>query len=215
MAKKYFSRFPKAEKSSKIDIVEPPQQKTKEVSIKYPSQPLYLEGYHIPNLNHPDYLVYDIISSILSNGRTSRLYKSLVEEQKIALTAAGFNGFPGDKYPNLMLFYGISAPNHSLEELEKALHLEIEKLKSELVTDKELDRVKTQAKARLLRSVDSNAGMARLLAEYEAKTGSWLNLFTSLDKISALTPMDVQRVARQTFTSENKTIGKLITDGGM
>ena len=211
MAKKYFGSFPAAQKSSKINIVEPQQQETREVTVKYPSQPLYLEGYHIPDINHPDYVVYDIMSSILSNGRTSRLYKSLVEKQKIALTAAGFNGFPGDKYPNMMLFYGISAPNRSLEELEKALHTEIDKLKDELVTEKELARVKTQAKASLLRAVNSNSGMARLLAEYEAKTGSWLNLFTSVDKISAVSAEDIQRVAKQTFNPENKTVGKLIT----
>ena len=211
MAKQYFGRFPAAFASNKIDIVEPPQQKTRTVEVKYPSQPIYLEGYHIPDLNNPDYVVYDIMSSILSSGRTSRLYKSLVEEQKVALTAAGFNGFPGDKYPNLMVFYAISAPNRSSQELENALHSEIEKLKDELVTPQELERVKTQARANLLRRVNSNSGMARLLAEYEAKTGTWLNLFTSLDKIAAVTAEDVQRVAQQTFTSENKTIGRLIT----
>ncbi len=211
MAKKYFGKFPTSSKNNKVNIVEPQQQQTRSVTIEYPSQPIYLEGYHIPNINHPDYVVYDIMSSILSSGRTSRLYKSLVEEQKIALNASGFNGFPGDKYPNLMLFYGVSAPNRSLEELETALHNEIERLKTELVTEQELERIKTQGKASLLRTLNSNGGMARLLAEYEAKTGSWLNLFTSLDKIAAVTAEDIKRAAKQTFNAENKTIGKLIT----
>ena len=211
MAKKYFRRFPTAKKSSKINTSEPKQTETKEVTVEYPSQPLYLEGYHIPDINDPDYVVYDMMSSILSSGRTSRLYKSLVEEQKIALNAAGFNGFPGNKYDNLMMFYAASAPNHTLEELETALHKEIEKLKNELVTDVELERVKTKARASLLRTLDANAGMARLLAEYEAKTGNWLNLFTSLDEISAVTAEDIRRVAQQTFTLENKTIGRLVT----
>ena len=210
MAKKYFANFPIAQKSGKVDLVEPIQQQVREVTVEYPSQPLYLEGYHIPNLNHPDYVVYDMMSSILSNGRTSRLYKSLVEEQKVALTAAGFNGFPGNKYANMMVFYAISAPNRSLNELQIALDKEIEKLKTELVTDKELERVKTQSKASLLRTVNSNSGMARLLAEYEAKTGNWSNLFTSLDDISAVTALDIQRVAKQTFKTENKTIAKLV-----
>ena len=211
MVKKYFGRFPTAKKSSKINILEPQQQETREVKVEYPSQPLYLEGYHIGNINDTDYVVYDMMSSILSSGRTSRLYKSLVEEQKVALNAAGFNGFPGDKYNNLMMFYAASAPNRTLEELETALHAQVEKLKNELVTEAELERVKTKARASLLRRLNSNAGMARLLAEYQAKTGSWLNLFTSLDKIAGVTAEDVQRVAQQTFKPENKTIGRLIT----
>ena len=211
MAKKYFKDFPTAKKDSKVQIVEPQQQAPREVTIEYPSQPLYLEGYHIPDINNPDYVVYDIMSSILSNGRTSRLYKSLVEEQKIALTAAGFNGFPGNKYPNMMVFYGVSAPDRSLEELQVGFQEQINKLKQELVTEEELTRVKTQAQANLVRSVSSNSGMARLLAEYETKTGSWLNLFNNLDKISQVTAEDIQRVAKTTFTDNNKTIARLIT----
>lgn len=213
MAQKYFGVFPTITKPPSLTINEPKQTKTKEVTVEYPSQPIYLEGYHIPDFNDPDYIVYDIMGSILSDGRTSRLYQSLVENQQIALTAQGFTGFPGDKYPNLMLFYAMSAPNRNLDELEVALHSEIEKLKTQPVTKDELERVKTQAKAGLLRGVNSNAGMAKLLAEYQAKTGDWRNLFTRLDAISAVTPEDIQRLAKETFTPENKTIGKLKTIG--
>ncbi|BAQ62799.1 zinc protease [Geminocystis sp. NIES-3708] len=211
MAQKYFGAFPTITKPANLTIIEPKQSKTKEVTVEYPSQPIYLEGYHIPDSNHPDYIVYDMIGSILSDGRTSRLYQSLVENQQIALMAQGFTGFPGDKYPNLMLFYAMSAPNRNLEELEVALHSEIEKLKTQPVSEDELERVKTQAKAGLLREVNSNAGMARLLAEYQGKTGDWRNLFTRLDAISAVTADDIQRVAKATFTSENKTIARLKT----
>jgi predicted Zn-dependent peptidase len=211
MAQDYFGRFPKTVKPSPVTVNEPPQTETREVVVKYPSQPIYFEGYHIPNLNDPDYVVYDIMGSVLSDGRTSRLYKSLVEEEKVALSAAGFTGFPGNKYLNLMLFYAVSAPGRSLDELATELDKEIEKLKTELVTQEELERVKTQATARLLRSVNSNSGMANLLAEYEAKTGDWRNVFTRLDAINAVRAQDIQRLAQKTFTDEQKTIGKLET----
>lgn len=210
-AQQYFGRFPKTTKPPQLTTVEPPQTETKEVSIEYPSQPWYLEGYHIPDLKDPDYVVYDILSSILSEGRTSRLYKSLVKEQQIALTAAGYSGFPGDKYPNLMLFYALTAPNHTLDEVATALDAQIQLLKNELVSDEELERVKTKAKASLLASLNSNAGMANLLAEYDAKTGDWRNLFTRLDDIASVTPDDIQRVANKTFVPENRTIGRLLT----
>ena len=210
LAEVYFGRFPAKPAPPKVTKIEPPQEKTKEVELKLPSQPWYLEGYHRPSINDPEHVVYDLMAAILSNGRTSRLYKSLVEKQ-IALQAQGFNGFPGDKYPNLLLFYALTAPNHTVDDVAKALAAEIEKMKTELVSPEELARVKTQAKANLLRTLDSNMGMARLLAEYQAKTGNWRNLFNQLEAIAAVTPEDIQRVAQATFTPENRTIGRLLS----
>ncbi|PPT10586.1 Zinc Protease [Geitlerinema sp. FC II] len=155
-----------------------------------------------------------MISAILSNGRTSRLYQSLVEDQQIALAAQGFNGFPGDKFPNLMLFYALTAPGHGVEEVQAALQAEIQKLTREPVSDADLDRVKTQAKAGLLRSLDSNSGMASLLVEYQVKTGDWRNLFRQIEQIEAVTAEDILRVARETFVPENRTIGKLLPIDG-
>ncbi len=211
LAQTYFSRFKGQEKPPQLEIIEPLQTETKQVELALQSQPFYLEGYHRPSINDPDNAVYNMIAAILSNGRTSRLYKSLVEEKQVALAAQGFNGFPGDKYPNLMLFFGLTSQGKTINELAEALHLEIEKMTTELVTEDELNRIKTQAKADFLRMLDSNMGMAQTLVEYEVKTGSWSNLFTQIDRISAVTPDDIQRVAKKTFTPENKTIGRLIS----
>lgn len=189
---------------------EPPQTETKEVTVEFPSQPWYLEGYHRPAMNHPDNVVYEMIGSILSDGRTSRLYKSLVEKQQVALGAAGESGFPGNKYPNLILFYAVTAPGRTVEEVAAALQTEITRLKTEPVSQTELDRVKTQARAGLLRAIGSNAGLASLLVEYEAKTGSWRNLFREIDMIEKVTAADIQRVAQATFTPENRTVGRLL-----
>lgn len=190
--------------------VEPPQTQTKEVTVEFPAQPLYLEGYHRPAMKHPDNVVYEMIASILSDGRTSRLYKSLVEKQQVALGAAGESGFPGNKYPNLMLFYALTAPGRTVEEVAAALQTEITRLKTEPVSQTELDRVKTQARAGLLRAIGSNSGLASLLVEYEAKTGSWRNLFREIDLIAKVTAADIQRVAQATFTPENRTVGRLL-----
>ena len=211
LAKTYFGRFQRQFPPPEVNKVEPPQQQTKEFTLELPTQPWYLEGYHIPNLEHPDYPVYELMSSLLSSGRTSRLYRSLVEDQQIALSAQGFSGFPGDKYPNLMLFYAMTAPGYTVEDVATGLRSQIELLKTQPVTTEELERVKTQVKAGLLRSLDSNMGMARLLAEYEGKTGSWRKLFKDLEAILAVTPEDIQRVATSTFTPENRTVGKLLS----
>ncbi|MGL5941358.1 MAG: M16 family metallopeptidase [Waterburya sp.] len=210
LANSYFGRFTPQSKPPTVTKVEPPQTETKEVTVNFPSQPWYLEGYHIPALSHPDYPVYEVISELLSSGRTSRLYKSLIEKKQVALSAEGFNGFPGDKYPNLMLVYALTAPGTSVEELATALRAEIDRLKTEAVTPVEFEQVKTQLKAGLLRTLESNMGMARILAEYDAKTGSWRHIFDELAKLEAITPKDIQRVAQATFTPENRTIGRIL-----
>ena len=212
LAQVYFGRFPQRSKPVQIPPIEPPQTQTREVSLELASQPWYFEGYHRPAMNHPDNAVYEVIAALMSNGRTSRLYKSLVQEQQLALAAQGFNGFPGDKYPNLILFYAMTAPGKTLEEVAAALRQEIERLKVEPVSEEALNRIKTQQRAALIYSLDSNLGMAKSLVEYQVKTGSWQNLFQQIAAIAAVTPADIQRIAQKTFTTENRTIGRLQTN---
>ena len=206
----YFGRYQAGPTPPKVTAVEPPQTTTREVNLTLNSQPWYLEGYHTPAMRDPDSVLYEMIGSILSSGRTSRLYRSLVETQQLALNAQGFTGFPGDKFPNLMLFYALTAPGHTVDEVGTALRAEIERLKTEPVSQEELDRVKTQSRAGLLRSLNSNMGMAQALLEYDVKTGSWRNLFKQLDEIAAVTPADIQRAAQQAFTVQNRTIGRIL-----
>ncbi|MBE9166774.1 insulinase family protein [Pleurocapsales cyanobacterium LEGE 06147] len=210
LAKVYFGRYQAQPKPPGVKVVEPVQQETREVTVEFPSQPWYLEGYHIPALTASEYPVYEVMAGLLSSGRTSRLYQSLVEKQQVALSAEGFSGFPGNKYPNLMLFYALTAPGSSVDDVEIALREEIERLKTEPVREVELERVKTQLKADLVRTLDSNMGMARLLAEYDAKTGSWRNVFEQLEAIAAVSAADIQTVARATFIPENRTVGRLL-----
>jgi len=211
LSEAYFGRFESKIAPPEVQKTEPPQTETKEVIVKLPTQPWYLEGYHVAGLTDPDYPVYELLTNILSSGRTSRLYQSLVEQQQVALSAQGFSGFPGNKYPNLMLFYALTAPGHTVDDVAIALREQIELLKTEPVNTSELERIKTQFKAGLLRSLDSNLEMARILTEYEAKTGDWRNLFNQLEAITEVTAEDIQRVARSIFTDENRTIGKLLS----
>lgn len=211
LAKVYFGRYQAKPKPAEVTIVEPQQQETRQVTLKLQSQPWYLEGYHRPSIKSDDNVVYDIIGRLLSDGRTSRLYKSLVEQKQVALSAQGFSGFPGNKYANLMLLYALTAPGHTVEEVATALNGEVELLKTQPVDMQELERVKTQARAELLRSLNSNSGMARSLVEYDVKTGSWRNLFKELEAIAAVTPDDILRVSQATFTPQNRTVGRILS----
>jgi predicted Zn-dependent peptidase len=211
---KYFGRLPKAPEPEPLRTVEPPQIGERVVTIHETSQPIYLEGYHRPAATHPDSAIYDVISMLMSSGRTSRLYKSLVRDKKIAAAAAGFNGFPGEKYPNLFTFYGVTTPGHTPTEIAEAIGVEVERLKTEDVPAEELQSVKTRVKAGLLRGLTGNSGLSQQLASYQTLHGDWRELFREVERIDKVTAADVKRVANETFKPNNRTVAKIESTAG-
>jgi predicted Zn-dependent peptidase len=205
MLERYFSRVPGGPKPEEMTTVEPKQFAEKTVVSHDPSQPLYVEGYHRPDFRDPDDAVYDAISDILSNGRVSRLYRSLVRDQQIAAEAAGFSGFPGDKYPGLFVFEALPLPGHTPQEMRDAVHKELEKLKTADVSDDELAMYKTRSRADLLRGLAENQGLANDLAMFQTRYGDWRELFRQLDKVDKVTKADIRRVAGKVFVAGNRT----------
>lgn len=210
LAEAYFGRYKAQSRAPDVVVNAPVQTEPRSVVVNLPSEPWYVEGYQRPAITDPDDAVYQMIASILTGGRTARLYRALVEQQQVALGVDVASSFPGDRYPNLMLFFAQTAPGHTIDQVATALEAELTRLKTEPVPEAELDQVKTQARAGLLQTLASNQGMASLLPEYEAKTGSWRNLFEELKAIEAVTAADVQRVATDLFQPRNQTVGKLI-----
>ncbi len=211
LATAYFGRTQSRSLPPEVTVKEPLQTAPKSFELKLPSQPWYLEGFHRPGINHPDHMVYSMIESILVGGRTSRMYQDMVQESQVALNIGSANGFPGDRYDNILLLYGLTAPGHTVDDMAERMDALLVQLQQEPVTPEELERVKTQARASMLRSLDSNSGMASLLTEYEAKTNDWRNVFEQLKAIEAVTAEDVQRVAQATFVPSNRTVGKLLS----
>ncbi|HMH15603.1 MAG TPA: pitrilysin family protein [Edaphobacter sp.] len=206
---RYFSKIPAGPKPEPMTTIEPRQFAEKSVVIKEATQPFYIEGYHRPDYRDPDDSVYDAITDIFSNGRTARLYRSLVRDQQIAAAGEGFSGFPGQKYPGLFAVYAVPLPGHTPEEMRTAIHKELDRLKTEDVTDEELARFKTRAQADLLRGLADNEGLAHQLAEYQTRYGDWRELFRELDKINAVTKADVRRVANKIFVDSNRTSARI------
>ena len=205
MLEKYFSKVPGGPKPLKMTTVEPRQFAEKKVIIHDPSQPLYFEGYHRPNYTDPDDLVYDAIGDIFSNGRVSRLYRSLVRDQQIAAFAEGLSPWPGDKFPSLFVFDAVPLPGHTPQEMADAIHKEVDKLKSTDVTDEELSMFKTRTRADLLRGLGDNQGLANALAEYQTRYGDWRELFRELDRVDKVSKADIRRVANKVFVASNRT----------
>jgi predicted Zn-dependent peptidase len=214
LIEKYFSRLPMSHKPDETTTTEPPQNSERKVVLKDKSQPLYLEGYHRPDYMSKDDAVYDAITDLMSEGRTSRLYRALVRDKKIAAYSAGFSGLPGTKYPHLFAFFAYPLPGHSTQDVADAIHVEIERLKKEDITDDELKMIKTRAKADLIRGLGDNEGLATQLAIYQTRYGDWRELFRSVDRIDKVTKADIRRVANQTFKDTNRTIGVIETTGG-
>ena len=211
IVQKYFGRIPSRPKPDERTTTEPPQNAERRVVLQEMSQPLYLEGYHRPDYHSPDDAVYDAIADLMSEGRTSRLYRALVRDKKVASFSAGFTGLPGNKYPHLFAFYAFPLPGHKPDEMADAIHAEIEKLKKEDISDEELKMIKTRAKANLIRSLGSNEGLANSLALYQARYDDWRELFRSVDRIDKVSKADIRRVANQTFVPTNRTVGIIET----
>jgi predicted Zn-dependent peptidase len=126
---KYFGRLPAHPQPDEQTTTEPPQNSERRVILKDRSQPIYIEGYHRPDYRSKDDATFDAISDLMSEGRTSRLYRALVRDKKIASFSEGLTGYPGVKYPHLFAFLAVPLPGHPPQEMADAIHAEIEKLK--------------------------------------------------------------------------------------
>ena len=208
---KYFGAIPSRPKPDERTTTEPAQNSERRVILLDASQPVYLEGYHRPDYRDKDDAVYDALADLLSEGRTSRLYRALIRDKKIASEAEGGTGYPGVKYPHIFYFFATPMPGHTPQEVGDAIHAEIDRLKKEDISDEELKMVKTRAKANLIRSLGSNDGLAQDLAVYQTLYGDWRELFKSVDRIDAVTKADIRRVANQVFIPTNRTVGIIET----
>jgi predicted Zn-dependent peptidase len=212
LVERYFGRIPRRPTPRPVTTVEPPQRGEKIVVVDDPSQPIYLVGYHKPASTDPDEAVYAAISDILGQGRTSRLHKRLVKQDKIAIQTGAFPGLPGEKYPNLLLFIAVPSVGHTNDEVAKAIDEELERLRTEPVSDEELDGVKARARAQLLRRLSSNQGMAWLLTDFQVLNGDWRELFRYVEHIESVTAEDIMRVADETLVRRNRIVGEVETE---
>jgi predicted Zn-dependent peptidase len=209
---RYFGRMEEGPKAPPLRTVEPEQIAERIVRLPDSSQPIYAEGYLRPSVLHPDDAVYDAIADVLSTGRTSRLYRNLVRDKKIAAQTGAFNGFPGDKHDHLMLAWAVPTPGHTNEEVQAAIREEIERLKNEPISDEELEMVRTRAKAGLIRSLGSNTGIGRQLAIFHALYGDWRELFYNVDRIEKVSKEDIQRVAQEVFKPARRTVAMIVNE---
>ncbi len=210
-AKKYFSDIP-AGKPTMVETFEPKQLVEKRMVMVDPAQPMFAAGYHLENVMHPDWPTYQVIADVLGQGRTSRLNKSLVKEQNIAVAARSFAGFPGQKYQTGLLVFAIPVKGKTGYDMEDAIYAEIDKIVEEGITAEELAAVKQRTRANFIRGLGSNSGMAGQLAWHQTYVGDWRELFKQVEKIESVTLDDVKRVAGEVFARTNRTVAIIETE---
>ena len=206
LAERYFGPMPARPLPPPIETKEPAQAGPRTAVVMSPSQPLAVIGYKRPDQYDKDDPVYDVLATILSGGRTGLMYRTLVEDKKIALDAEAISTYPDGRYPNLFVFFLVPALGHTVNENEAALNDLLAKFMAKPVDAETLQRVKTKARAGVIRQMASNNSLAKLITAYYGAYGDWRKLFTSIDEINGVTAADVQRVARLCFNPVSRTI---------
>ena len=213
LIEKYFGPIPARPLPPSAVTEEPPQEGERRVEIEFDAEPAVLIGYHRPALDHPDDAVFDVIDSLLSDGRSSRLYTSLVKERQSALNVSTNNGAPGVRYPNLFLIQATPRAPHTTAELEAAVDAELDRLKREPVPPRELRKVLNRLDADLIRSLDSNSGLASQLSFFKTVAGDWRYLLNNRERAARVSAEDVMRVARAYFVKSHRVVATLVRKG--
>jgi predicted Zn-dependent peptidase len=212
LAETYFGRIPSGPRPEPVRTKEPDQWGERRVAVSASSQPYLLIGYHVPDARNKDSRAIEALANILGQGRSSRLYTTLVKDKKVAVMAQAMSGFPGDKFPNLFAVLAMPAAGKTAAECQVAIEEELEKIKKDSVTEDELTKFKRTTIKSALAQLRSNSNMAALLTYADVVLGDYGKAFDQIDEIKALTAEDVKRAANQYLVKNNRTIGEIVPE---
>jgi predicted Zn-dependent peptidase len=211
LAKKYLEPIPAQPEPPKVHIVEPPQTGERRIIVqKEVATPYLMIGYKTPESKNEDYYALNILSSILSSGNSSRLYSALVDQKQLATQV--FTDF-GDTFdPNIFNVYAVANKDVKESDLEQGIYTEIEKIKKEGISDKELQKIKNQKLMEFYGQVETINGKSNNIGTYEVFFGDYRKMFDAPANYNKITVADVQRVAKKYLIKSNRTVGILKTN---
>ncbi len=203
---KYFDRIPRQPPPAEVDMTEPPQTVERRTTVDDPLArlPRVAMAYHVPPSGTPDDDALTVLASVLSSGRSSRLYESIVHQQQLASSVSAFNG--ESRGPGLFEFAGTPLPGKAVADLEAAIDAEIERVKAGPIEGWEMDKAKNGVKRSFVSGLTSSLNRAVLLSQYELFYKDPNRINTRVDRIGAVTASDVQRVARTYLVPTNRTV---------
>jgi predicted Zn-dependent peptidase len=211
LIEKYFGVISSSLDARPVVRNDPPQTQERRITVEYDAEPQLVIGFHKPTYPHPDAFALDLLDSVLSAGRTSRLFERLVLQDQIALDIGTSSGYPGTRFNNLFLIYALPQAPATTDMVEQVIYEELERIKMQGITEEELQKVKNQVRAGTVRSLASASGLAANLASNELFSGGWENLVNDLEIYNAVTAQQIQDVAIRYFNAENRTVGVLVT----
>jgi len=209
LANKYFAPIPAQKPPRKVHTVEPEQKGERRVYVQKPSvtSANIMFAYHVPATLNKDYYPLNMLSSILGDGKSSRLTRALVDEQQLATDV--FTYFPESFDANLFYIYAVAAKGVSAEKLEQSIIKEINTIMDKGVTEKELAKVKNKSQVDFYRTLETINGKANTLGTYELYFGSFKEMFNATNNMAAVSTEDIQRVAKTYLRRANRTVGVL------
>lgn len=211
LIKKYLGTRPAHQLPRQPYTVEPPQHGQRDITIrKEGTAERVLLGYHVPGIADPDSYALTVLDQILSGGRSSRLYQTLVDTQ---LASSAWSSAGGQKDPSLFLLGATARQGVTSDQLKKAILEQVDKAKNSLPTDQEMQAAKNQLEASLVFQNDSVSDQGEQLGYYATVAPTWKYFVTLIPKLKAVTAQDVQRVAQKYLKPENLTVGRFIPTG--
>jgi zinc protease len=211
LAKKYFGPIPRQEPPPPVRTREPRQPGERRATVHRAAQlPLLMASYHVPETASPESPAIAVLNQILSEGRSSRLYRRLVDGDQLALSVQIFTDFSLD--PGQFIAYVEPRSGAALDRVEAVLYEELERAGQEGVRPEEVQKAKNQILADLYRGFKTIAGKANLLGRYEVFYGDHRRLFTAAADLEKVTPEQVAEVARKYLAPGNRTVALLIPE---
>jgi predicted Zn-dependent peptidase len=212
-AEEYFHAVPAGDPPPPVRAVEPQQRGERRVEVELDAEPLLRVGWHVPAVTDPDAPALVMLTSLLTGGRTSRLYRRLVVEERLA-TFVSSSLEPGERDPRMFTIDAVPRAPHTSAEVVAAIEDELASLAAAPPTDQELERVRNQLDAGRVRRLQSNLGLAFQLAGSVTLHGDWRETFRFTDRLNAVARADIQRVARRYFLRANETVATLVKPDG-
>lgn len=204
-----FGRLPTRPEPMPTAIREPAQNGERRFEVFFDANPSLVMGWHKPTLPAKADFACEVIASLLSDGRSSRLYRRLVLERKIASSVSAWNGFPGSRYDNLFVVMAAPQGSHTLPEIEAAVLDEIARLAGDL-RDDELERILNRIETKAILGLDSNMGIASLISHYQTIMKDWRFATSYLDDMRRITRADVVDAINTYLVAKNRTVGYLL-----
>ncbi len=213
LAMQYFGDMPSGPQPAPIYTTEPEQPGERRIDVEFEASPMVFVAYHMVSFDSPEQATFEVASRLLGDGRTSRLYKSLVLEKQLCMDIS-VGAYPGsdlgDDAPGIMNVYAYPKEGVSTADVEKGIYEELEILAAAPVDEKELQKIKNRIEANFIWSFYTNLGLAGKMALAQNQVHDWRYLLKFRNNLKAVTANDIMTVAKKYFTKENRTVATLI-----